>query len=334
MNVSLWKKIRYRLEWLLCETLARFVPLWPRWFCVAAANALGTCAYFLDARGRSIAMANLKAAFGKRYSEAERQRIAAASYRNFARTMLDLFWSPRLRAENHEKYLTLEGVEILQKLQVEGRGAVLMCVHQGNFEWASLACGFHGFPTMIVAEDFKNPLLAPVFRRLRQVAGHQLIEQDRSMIRLLKHVKRGGFAGMLIDLNLRPDQAAVIIETFGMQTCVTMLPAVLAARGGAALVPLDSRPFADGTCRAILHPPIPIPAGASLPEIAQSCWDYFEPWVLESPESWMLAYKHWRYLPADAQRLYPFYANPSSKFEKLRRTQESARAMSRGAASS
>ncbi len=313
-----WKKFRHRLEWFGCDLLARAVPRLPRSACVAIANALGAIAFFFDARGREVALANLEAAFGNRYTEKERERIARASFRNFARTMIDLFWSPRLRMENHKKYLTLEGAEILQKLKAEGRGAIIMCVHQDNFEWASLACGFHGFPTMIVAENFKNPLLGPIFNRLREVSGHQIIAQENSMFRLLKQVKRGGFAGMLVDLNLKPTQAAVVIETFAMKTCVTMLHAVLAKRGGAALVPLDSRPFPDGTCRAILHPPIEISENASLQEIAQKCWDYFEPWVREDPESWMWAYKHWRYEPADATRPYPFYANVSSKFEKLR----------------
>ncbi|MEA3189390.1 MAG: Kdo2-lipid lauroyltransferase/acyltransferase [Chthoniobacter sp.] len=321
MNASLWKRTRYRIEWLLCEALAHFVPLWPRWLCTAAAHLLGSVGFRFDQRGRIVAVANLEAAFGTRYTPKQREQIARDSYRNFARTMIDLFWSPRLSAQNFSKQIALEGVEVLQKLKEEARGAVLMCVHQGNFEWTSLACGFHGFPTMIVAEDFKNPLLAPIFRRLRQTSAHQIIEQDRSMIRLLKHVKRGGFAGMLIDLNVRPEQAAVIIETFGLQTCVTMLHAVLAQRGHAALVPLDSRPFPDGSCRAILHPPIEVPEGATLAEISQICWNYFEPWVRESPESWMWAYKHWRYKPREAQREYPFYANESSKFEKLLRTQ-------------
>src|SRR5450432_1561309 len=202
--MSFWKKIRHRCEWLGCLVLARLIPLLPRHTCVTLANFAGTIACRLDAAGRRVALANLEAAFGEIYSEMERRRIACASYCNFARTMLDLFWSPRLRVENHETYLTLEGGEVLQKLKDEGRGAILMCVHQDNFEWASLACGFHGFPSIIVAESFKNPLLAPIFRSLREVSGHQLIDQENSMIRLLKHVKRGGFAGMLVDLNLRP----------------------------------------------------------------------------------------------------------------------------------
>ncbi len=318
---NVWKKIRHRLEWLGCELLAHGVPLLPHRVCTMLANALGSVAYRFDSRGRAVALANLAVAFSEKYSPREREKIAQKSYRGFARTMLNLFWSPRVNAKNFQKYMTLDGGEVLEKLRAEGRGAIMMCIHQENFEWASLAGGFCGFPGMIVTEDFKNPLLDAVFRRLRQVSGHQMISQDRSMIRLLKHVKRGGFGGILVDLNLPPTQAAAIIETFGMKTCVTLLHAVLAERGGAALVPMESRSFPDGRCHAVLHPPIAVPADATLAQIAQLCWNQLEPWVRENPESWMWAYKHWRYRPADAQRPYPFYANPSSKFEKLWREQ-------------
>ena len=41
----------------------------------------------------------------------------------------------------------------------------------------------------------------------------------------------------------------------------------------------------------------------------------------------MWAYKHWRFRPEGDERPYPFYANRSSKFEKLRRSlAETARA--------
>lgn len=316
-----WKKLRYRLEWLGCLLLARLIPMLPRRSCATLACFLGSIAYYLDARGRAVSLANIAAAFGERFNPAQRSAIARTSYQNFVRTMLDLFWARSLTPENHARYIAFEGLEVLRAIKERGESAVLMCIHHGNFEWASLACGFHGFPTSIVAENFKNPLLGPVFNDSREVSGHKIVAQESSMIRLLKLVKRGGFAGMLIDLNLRPTQAATIIDGFGMKMCVTFLHAILAQRGGAHLIPVEGCPERDGTCRVVVHPPIAIPPGASLRQITQACWDFFEPIVRENPERWMWAYKHWRYQPRNAARPYPFYANISSKFEKLLRAQ-------------
>ena len=321
MPDSRWKEFRFRIEWLLCAALARFIPSLPRTFCVALANSLGWIAYFLDRRGRAVALANLAVAFGDRFNLAERKSIARRSYQNFARSMLDMFWSPRITPANYQKYIEQGGgSEWFRELRSrkDRPGCVMMCVHWGNSEWASLLAGFWGDHITIVTETFKNSLLSEIFSSARGSSGNTLIPQESSMIRLLKAVKRRSLAGILIDLTLRPDQPAVVIDAFGHKMCVTYLHAVLALRGGALLVPAHGEPLPGGRVRAFIRPPIEFTPDATPQEIAQRCWDAFEPLIRERPELWMWTYKHWRYRPsAAAPEDYPFYANVSSKFDKL-----------------
>jgi len=318
-----WKSFRYRLERRGLEALAWFFPRLSRARAVKLALLLGDLAYALDGRGRAVARANLECVYEGRLSPAERRRLARNSYRNFVRTMLDLFWARNLTAANWREWLKLEGFEELRARHAQSQGgSILFCIHQGNWEWASLAFGFMGLPTIIVAENFKNPLLTATFARLRQHSGHTIIPQENSMLRLLKTVKRGGSTGMLLDLNLRPSQAATIVKAFGkpgLEMSVSFLHALLAQRAGTLLFPVETQPQPDGTCRIIAHPPVEWPAGASVQVIAQRCWDAMEPIIHARPGEWLWPYKHFRYRPKDAARSYPDYSNVSSKFEKLRR---------------
>jgi lauroyl/myristoyl acyltransferase len=85
---------------------------------------------------------------------------------------------------------------------------------------------------------------------------------------------------------------------------------------------LTSQP--GGRYRVVFHPRVEFPAGASLQEMAQACWDQFEPVVRKNPAPWLWMYKHWRYRPLAANlAAYPFYANISEDFE--RRLDEGAR---------
>ncbi len=321
--MSRWKKYRHRLERRALEALAWFIPRLSRAHAIKLALVLGDLAYALDHRGRAVAHENLDCVFGEGISPQQRRSLVRASFRNFVRTMLDLFWVPNLTPENWREWLKLEGFEQLRTRHAQSRGgSILFCVHQGNWEWASLAFGFMGLPTVIVAENFKNPLLTATFKRLREHSGHTLIPQENSMLRLLKTVKRGGSTGMLLDLNLRPSQAATVIEVFGpegLKMCVSFLHALLAQRAGTLLFPVETVPQRDGTCRVIAHPAVAWPEGATVQQIAQCCWDAFEPIVRERPELWLWPYKHFRYRPQNAGRAYPAYANESAKFEKLLR---------------
>ena len=323
--MSLWKRFRYRLEATGCLFLEWAIPCLSRRACVALGRTLGALAFRFDSRGRAVALENLRCVFGDRYSEAERRALTRASYQNFARTMLDLFWARRISGQNFSHWMQLEGFEELRlQLSRTGRGSVFMCIHQGNWEWASLGAGYLGFDNVTVAEDFKNPLLTEVFRRRREHSGQILIGQEHSLLRMMRAAKRGETTGMLIDLNLRPTQAAVVIEAFGpggLNMCVPLLHAALAQRTGAFLVPVETQPRDDGTCRIIAHPPLEIPRDAGLREIAQQCWDALEPIVRNRPAEWLWPYKHFRYRPHDTERAYPAYAHESKKFEKLRRAQ-------------
>jgi len=312
-----WKKVRHRIEWLGLLILTNFVPLLPRHAVVWLARVMGSLAFRFDTRGRAVSLANIAAAFGDRYTAEQRTEIARVSYQNFGRTMCDLFWAKALTPENYRRYIRFENLEVLHQLRARGESAVIVCIHHGNFEWASLAVGFEGVPVTIVTESFKNSSVSQFFRTCREVSGHRIIPQESSMLRLLKHVRKGGVAGMLADLNLRPGDAATVIEAFGMKMCVTFLHAVLAQRGPARLVPAAGISMPDGTCRVVFHPPLEIPAGASLQQIAQKCWDFFEPTIRTNPGDWLWAYRHWRFKPANAMREYPFYAHPSPEFDRL-----------------
>jgi KDO2-lipid IV(A) lauroyltransferase len=318
-----WKSFRYRLEEIACRSLGWIIPKFSRSSLVRFAHALGTLAFRLDRRGRSVALSNLECVFGSRFTDAERAEIARRSYQNFVLTMLGLFWAARLNTENFRKWIIPEGFDALrEQLTASKRGAVFMCIHQGNWEWASLVCGFLGFGNVVVAENFKNPRLTDIFKNLREHSGQALIGQENSLLRLLRVARRAGATGMLIDLNLRPDQAATAIETFGpngLLMCVPLLQAVLADRASALLVPVETQPLDDGRCRVIAHPPVELPEAATIPEICQRCWNALEPIIHSRPHEYLWAYKHFRYRPKNAPRPYPAYSNESGKFEKLLR---------------
>ena len=63
MNISPWKRLRYRCEWLGIWLLSTLIPLIPRRLVLLGAKCLGRLAYCLDRRGRTTAIENLKAAY-------------------------------------------------------------------------------------------------------------------------------------------------------------------------------------------------------------------------------------------------------------------------------
>ena len=308
-----WKPLRYRVEYCVLQLAARVIARLPRIFVLLLARVGSAIASVLDREGRRVALANLDLAFGDRLSRAEKRRIVRLSYRHFAQTMLDLMWSSRLSADNFRRYIELEKFPDLDP----GQGAIVVCYHYSNFEWLSLACGFIGQTGTILAQEFKNSLLDPIFRRWREQSGHSFIGRTGGIIRLYKVLRRGGKTAMLVDLTVPAGNSAVAINCFGLWTSATAAHAWLHQRSGAALIPAHCEPLPRGRYRVIFHPRIQLGPDASVRQIAQACWDSFEPVVRANPSPWLWMYKHWRYRPLKTDREYPFYASPHHKFEPM-----------------
>src|SRR5205807_8960418 len=111
----------------------KFVPLLSRQSCFRLALALGRLMSILDRHGRKVALSNLEVAFGDRFSQREREQIVRESYQHFARTMLDLLWSPRLTVENFRDYIEFENLEEINRAAGPERSFINACYHYSNF---------------------------------------------------------------------------------------------------------------------------------------------------------------------------------------------------------
>ena len=250
---------------------AKFVPLLSRQSCFRLALALGRLMSILDRHGRKVALSNLEVAFGDRFSQRDREQIARESFQHFARTMLDLLWSPRLTAENFSKYIELENLDETARYGPE-RSIMIACYHYSNFEWLSLASGFLDLKGTIISQEFKNSLLDPIFKKLREQSGHELIPRQGGIVRLYKVLRRKGRTALLVDLTLHPKMPSVAIDCFGLKTSVTSAHAWLNQQTGTPIIPAHTEPLANGRYRLVFHPKIET-GGRSHQQIAQACWN-------------------------------------------------------------
>jgi KDO2-lipid IV(A) lauroyltransferase len=313
-----WKALRHTLEWLGVRFLASVIPRLPRPIVYQFGKLAGSLAAFFDRGGWRVALGNLEAAFGDRFSPAERERIARESYQQFAGTMIDLFWSPRITADNFYKLIEFRGLEELDRTIGIGNSYIVVTCHYGNFEWFSLGCGFVGMTGTIIAQQFKNSRLDPMFNHLRERSGHEIVTRERAIVRLYKTLRGRGRVALLADLTVHPRRLpTVVIDCFGMKTSVTFAHAWLHRRTGVPIIPVHAEPLPGGRCRVVIHPQLEVPSGASEQEIAQLCWDQFEPIVRANPSPWLWMYKAWRFRPKNATRPYPFYAHTAPRFDAL-----------------
>ena len=136
------------------------------------------------------------------------------------------------------------------------------------------------------------------------------------MLRLFKALRRGVPVGILTDLTVKLRDPAVIIDAFGMKKRVTLLHSMLHERTRSPIVPFITLSTKNGGYLVRILPALHFPEGTPYHEIAQVCWNQFEPIIRANREHWLWMYKHWRYRPAESERSYPFYAKQSTQFDE------------------
>src|SRR5215467_6827034 len=124
---SRWKRMRYRLEWLGLILAAKLIPLCSRKVCYHIAQTAGALLSFADRDGYQVALSNLEVAFGGTFSLEQRREIARESFQHFARTMIDLLWSPRLTQENFSHFIELQNFGEMARDTGPERSLMIAC---------------------------------------------------------------------------------------------------------------------------------------------------------------------------------------------------------------
>lgn len=317
--MSHFKRYRYRLEYHALHFGARIIQYLPLHWLRPLGKAIGFLFFIVDGHRRDVALANIQAAFGDQYDKKARLQIAQQSYGILAAAFLELLWSPRLTPKIMDEIATIEIVDPISSPKQKGIATIYCCLHAANFEWTGQIVARHAEKFPVIAQKFKNPLLGKLFNEWRSSLGQEVLPQEQAMLKLFRHLKTGGKFGLLVDLNLKPKEGPVIVRAFNrLLVPLTRLPAELALRTGALLVPVECLIRETGGYTLRFHSPIPMSKESSVESLTQACWDVLESGIRRHPQYWLWSYKHWRYRPSsETEDIYPFYAHRFDPFDLL-----------------
>ncbi|MBM4149542.1 MAG: lysophospholipid acyltransferase family protein [Lentisphaerae bacterium] len=283
------------------------VPFLPRRAVVLLARLMGDAGFVFSRRERAIGMANLAAVFGESVPRGERARILRGCYRAFSLVLLDLFWFSVFTRSRVRRYVRMDD-SLLDALK--SPPVILVTGHFGNWEALGLACGMAGGDLASVANPLANPLADRVLNRTRRLTGQKIVQRRGAVRALMGVLKTGGNAAFLVDQNTTPRDGGVFVDFFGLPVPVSRMPAALAVRTGARIIPTFCVAGAGGVYRAWALEEVKAEGddqdGARATAAVMAV---MEKEIRERPDSWLWMYRRWKYVPegADAAR-YPFYS--------------------------
>lgn len=230
----------------------------------------------------------------------EVDRIARAVVRQHARAWVDLFYfGQRPPEEALRNFAEVQGLEHAERVVQEGRGAILLTAHAGNFELGGLLLRAKGMEIHVVYKPDRFEAVERLRTQIRSQGGVVGVPVDGvgfSTLPLVKLLREGRLVGMQGDRDF--SLHGLPLPFFGRETYFPRGPWELAAMTGAPI--LCSFFFTDeeGRFRARFMEPITITGerGQRQAAIEAGMRHYvadLENLIREHPDQWYCFYPFW-----------------------------------------
>lgn len=218
---------RHRTEYALARALESTVSALPERWADALGGRIGAFAGAPLGIRRAVVEANLRLAFPDA-DDASIGRTVDAAYRHLGREAAAILRLSRMTAADVVRHTETGGWEMLEGALAEGRGAMLVTGHFGNWEIAAAAVAARGIPIAAIVRRQGNRRVDERLDALRRRLGVETIPQSEAPRRVPRVLRSNGVVGIVGDQDAR--RAGVFVPFFGRPASTARGTALFALR--------------------------------------------------------------------------------------------------------
>ncbi|WGI23594.1 lysophospholipid acyltransferase family protein [Amylibacter sp. IMCC11727] len=269
--------------------LAKLVPFRVRGSIMAAVG--GTLVRYVPSF-RKRAEAGLTKVFPN-MPTSERLALVRAVGRNIARTMTELLFNAEFSKVAEQLPVHGPGLAVVKAAQADGRGALIVSGHYGQWEAIRHAFRTQGIEVGAVYRPNNNPYYEPLFVKNVEIGGKPLAPKGTAGTKVMvRHLRKGGVMAILTDQKYGQGPT---LDFLGHPASTTTAPAELALKYDLPLIPAYGIRTKDGL-RIETEAPIP---SSDANTMMQAVNDSLAARVLADPTQWHWLHQRWELNKSD-----------------------------------
>ncbi|WP_122074788.1 lysophospholipid acyltransferase family protein [Pseudophaeobacter sp. EL27] len=209
---------------------------------------------------------------------------------NAGRTIAELYAGAPFIERAKAAPISGEGLKALEEARAAGRPVILVTGHFGNYDAARAGLISRGYSMGALYRRMANPYFNNHYVRTISQIGTPMFEQGkRGMVEMVRHLKKGGIIAIVADLHVHNGE---LIDFFGKPAVTSTVPAELALKYGAALIPIYGVRQENGLdFQVILN--AEIPASDPITMTREIC-DDLENIVRRHMGQWFWIHRRWK----------------------------------------
>jgi KDO2-lipid IV(A) lauroyltransferase len=233
-NVPIKKRIGRAIGRVVLRFMMFLVRILPLPTALAVGRGMGTFMRKLSKKRYRVALQNLDIAYGDTLPQAEKERIARESFKNFGMFAIEVLKFSEMDQEEVEKRIEVDLVRYaaFQELMEKNKGCILVTGHIGNFEIAGRWIVPRGYEVIALAREARDQGTTDIMNKAREKSGVKVVNLGHSLKPIIAGLKRNACIAIICDQNA----ADVFVPFFGHPTGTVDGPARIALKMGAPLL--------------------------------------------------------------------------------------------------
>ena len=259
--------------------------------------SLASIGYYASSRYRKVSYQNLDFLFQDTLSDEEKKEITKYAFKNLAFNFLHAMELRNMSKEELRKKITIENIEVVEKVHAEGRAVIYVTTHYSSWELGGASIGAFIEPLIAVYKKMKNREYEKWLLEARDKFGNISMEKSNVVKPLVKNIKNGVACGLLIDTNINNNEG-VIIDFMGHPLRQTSTPAFLARKFDAAIIPVTIRTDDEQNYSLILFDEIKVQktdnADVDILKATQLQADWLGDLIKREPKFWFWLHRRFK----------------------------------------
>jgi KDO2-lipid IV(A) lauroyltransferase len=289
------RRWRYRLEYIAVQALRIVARTLTARASRAAGAGLGRLISRIWTARRAIALENIERAMGDELSAGQAQDIATETFRTMGQTAFEVFrfgrTAPQALIERVEG-----STDIFRWATEQGKGAVLVTGHFGNWEVFGAWIRALGYPIDVVVKPMRNPYVDALYNRCRAAMDVGVIHSQVATKEITRSLQQKRFVAIVADQYAGAE--GIEVEFFGRPASTPRGPAVLALKFGCPLLTGVLEQRRDGHFIPHIDGPLEYePTGdteTDVRNITQEIVARLEAHIRRTPGQWLWTHRRWR----------------------------------------
>ena len=260
-------------------------------------RTLGWIGYHLLSKKRKVVYANLKTVFASQLSPSQLRVLTKDVFINFVQSAVEFLCLPKITRMGFDKFVDLQDKENIDRASALGKGVILLAIHSGSWELASVVGGVTKEPYHVVANDQSQlPQLDKMLNEYRTIAGAHVITAGVATKEIIRAMHDNEVVSLVLD---QGGKTGLAVPFFGKTASMSTGAMRLALKYGCAVCPVWIERRGNGKHVLKISPALDLTVTGDLEKdinvnIAKAA-NHFERLLREHPAEYMWFYKVFKY---------------------------------------